>query len=162
VFRFTSDQGSCCSFSGVIFDPVGNLYGSTYAGGDGVGDVFQLTFSAGNSGTVYELTPSTHTFNVLHSFVGSEDEGPFDAVVLDAQGNLYGTTYGGGSHHAGNVFKLTYTPGGWVYQWLYDFTGGADGRTPESKLMVDANGNLYGTTSFGGTGCGSAGWRRGV
>jgi uncharacterized repeat protein (TIGR03803 family) len=59
----------------------------------------------------------------------------------------------------GNVFKLTPSAGGWIYQSLYDFSGGSNGSTPEGKLTVDANGNLYGATFYGGTvncngGCG--------
>ena len=73
-------------------------------------------------------------------------------MVFDVNGNLYGTTYGGGSHARGNVFKLTPSGSGWTYQSLYDFTGGSDGGTPEDKLIVDASGNLYGTTVFGGSG----------
>ncbi|MGA8879090.1 MAG: choice-of-anchor tandem repeat GloVer-containing protein [Candidatus Korobacteraceae bacterium] len=132
----------------LIFDQQWNLYGTTPQGG------------AGDAGTVYELTPSNGYFSVLHTFYGGVgEEGPFDAVVFDANGNLYGTTYGGGSHDRGNVFKLTPSGDGWTYQDLYDFTGGSDGGTPEGKLVVDANGNLYGTTSYGGSsdcngGCG--------
>jgi len=125
----------------LIFDQQGSLYGTTPQGG------------AGNAGTVYELTPSSGDFLVLHTFYGGvQQEGPYDAVVFDANGNLYGTTYGGGSHDRGNVFKLTPSGSGWIYQSLYDFTGGSDGGTPEDKLIVDASGNLYGTTFFGGTG----------
>ena len=106
-----------------------------------------------NTGTVYQLTPSSGDFSVLHTFYGGvEQEGPSDAVVFDVNGNLYGTTYGGGSHDRGNVFKLTPSGSGWIYQSLYDFTGGSDGGTPDDKLIVGAGGNLYGTTSFGGSG----------
>jgi len=132
----------------LIWDNEGNLYGTTPMGG------------TNNLGTVYELTPSTGYFSVLHSFYGPEGEIPFDAVVFDAQGNLYGTTWGGGSHGQGTVFKLTPAGDGtWTYQRLYDFTGQSDGARPESKLIVDANGNVYGTTIYGGSsncngGCG--------
>lgn len=125
----------------LISDQQGNLYGTTPMGG------------AGNQGTVYELTPSSGYFTVLHTFYGPEGAIPFDAVVMDAQGNLYGTTWGGGSHEQGTVFKLTPSGDGtWTYQALYNFTGRSDGDRPESKLIVDANGNLYGTTLYGGSG----------
>jgi len=138
-FQFSTDgsepQGD------LIFDQQGSLYGTTPMGG------------AYNTGTVYQLTPSSGDFSVLHTFYGGvEQEGPSDAVVFDVNGNLYGTTYGGGSHDRGNVFKLTPSGSGWIYQSLYDFTGGSDGGTPDDKLIVDAGGNLYGTTSFGGSG----------
>jgi uncharacterized repeat protein (TIGR03803 family) len=121
-------------------DQQGNLYGTTPRG------------AQYNSGTAYALTPSSGAFTVIHTFSGSADEGPSDSLVFDAAGNLYGTTYGGGTHHRGDVFKLTPYDGGWTYTDLYDFTGGADGGTPAGKLILDAAGNLYGTAAYGGTG----------
>jgi uncharacterized repeat protein (TIGR03803 family) len=78
---------------------------------------------------------------------------------MDSAGNLYGTTSDGGAYGNGNVFKLTLSNGDWTYTSLYDFTGGTDGSTPVSNVVFDANGNLYGTTLFGGndgcpSGCG--------
>jgi uncharacterized repeat protein (TIGR03803 family) len=138
-FQVATDGGE--PQGNLISDQQGSLYGTTPLGG---------TY---DSGTVYQLTPSSGDFSALHTFYGGvEEEGPFDAVVFDANGNLYGTTYGGGSHDRGNVFKLTPSGSGWIYQSLYDFTGGSDGGTPEDKLIVDASGNLYGTTSYGGNG----------
>jgi len=199
VFKFTNNDGGCCSFSNTLFDQAGNIYGTTYAGGNGSGVVFQLMPGGGgwtynqvhafqgqtdgaepegnlifdqqgniygttpqggayNAGTVYEVTPSSGAFSVLHTFYGTADEGPTDAVIFDAQGNLYGTTYGGGSHSRGNIFKLTPYNGGWMYQSIYDFTGGSDGGAPTGPLILDPNGNIYGTTFYGGTGhCSSAG-----
>jgi len=67
---------------------------------------------------------------------------------MDSAGNLYGTTYCDGANEAGNVFELTYP--NWTYKDLYDFTGGNDGANPVSNVVLDANGNLYGTTASGG------------
>ena len=64
---------------------------------------------------------------------------------------MYGTTYGDGAYGAGNVFKLTYSNGSWTYSSLHDFTGGADGGDPISQVTLDGVGNLYGTTTIGGT-----------
>jgi uncharacterized repeat protein (TIGR03803 family) len=69
---------------------------------------------------------------------------------MDAAGNLYGTTYWDGAYASGAVFKLTPSNGGWTYTSLHDFTGGSDGADPISNVVFDANGNLYGTTSYGG------------
>ena len=69
---------------------------------------------------------------------------------MDAAGNLYGTTVADGTHGYGSVFKLT-RASGWTYTSLHDFTGGSDGGNPISDIVFDANGNLYGTTSKGGT-----------
>ena len=84
---------------GVIKDSAGNLYGTTGSGGPYQGD-----------GTVFELTPSGGgwTFITLHGFLGGDDgQDPFDALVLDASGNLYGTATYGGTHGAGVIFQIT-------------------------------------------------------
>ena len=69
---------------------------------------------------------------------------------MDSAGNLYGTTLKQGAHGYGNVFKLTSSKGGWSYTSLYDFGGGPDGAYPTGALLMDASGNLYGTTNQGG------------
>lgn len=89
------------------------------------------------------------TFKVLHSFKGNKDGGHADAgLVLDKQGNLYGTTSGDNSSYFGTVFKLT--PSG-KQTVLHNFTGRKDGGIPFSDLILDSAGNIYGTTSAGGT-----------
>jgi hypothetical protein len=97
------------------------------------------------------------TFTTLYSFP-PDGGGSYAPLTIDAVGNLNGTTsYGGqlgcdgGSFGCGNVFKLTSGSGGWTYSWLYNFTGGSDGGFPVAGVTLDANGNLYGTTPFGGT-----------
>ena len=136
LFRSGNDP-----WAGLIIDPSGNLYGTTTGGGSGSG------------GTVFELTPANvgWTFKTLYSFSGNGG-GPSDKLVMDAAGNLYGTTYIDGAYGYGTVFKLTPSNGGWTYTSLHDFTGGSDGANPISSLVFDANGNLYGTASQGGTG----------
>ena len=131
-------DGATCG--GVVFDGQGNLFGTS--GCD----------SLGKPGGVYELTPSDGgwTFNALYKFSGSD--GPADSPTLDAAGNIYGTSEGTGLYGYGEVFKLTPSNGGWIYTDLHDFTGGADGAYPTGSVFVDANGNLYGTTLYGGTG----------
>ena len=99
------------------------------------------------------------TYKVLHSFTGGKDGAVPDAVIEDAAGNLYGNTSYGGDYGYGTVFKLSKTGKMGV---LYTFKGGTDGGAPLAGLIQDAEGNLYGTTNYGGdlscnsgtTGCG--------
>ena len=69
---------------------------------------------------------------------------------MDAAGNLYGTTFAGGLRIR-QRFQADTSNSGWTYTDLYDFTGGNDGANPESAVVFDANGNLYGTAGYGGT-----------
>jgi uncharacterized repeat protein (TIGR03803 family) len=91
---------------------------------------------------------------VLHSFTGGADGGDaFAGVIRDAAGNLYGTTAGygelaDGSQGSGVVFELDAAGN---YTVLYTFTDGADGGGPEAGVVRDKAGNLYGTTTFGGS-----------
>lgn len=130
-------------YGGLIFDSAGNLYGATSSGGSGSG------------GTVYELSPSGGgwQFNVLYDLTGSYEFGPQDSLTMDSSGNLYGTTLGGGANDDGTVFKLTPTGGGWAYTDLYDFNSrGPSGCNPNGGVVLDSQGNIYGTT----TACGGS------
>jgi uncharacterized repeat protein (TIGR03803 family) len=98
------------------------------------------------------------TFNVLYKFTGSTDgANPYGGLVQDKAGNLYGTTASGGSSGYGTIFELTpNSGGGWTQSVLYNFTGGADGGSPSSSLILDSVGNLYGTTPpLGGSSAGT-------
>jgi uncharacterized repeat protein (TIGR03803 family) len=112
--------------SGVILDSAGNLYGTSSQGG------------AYNFGVVYKLDPRTGTETVLHNFTGGADGGTPGGVILDAAGNLFGTTYYGGAGHGtagyGVVYKLG--PARKKLTVLYTFTGGADGAHPTSGVIV--------------------------
>lgn len=134
-FKFESDGG--VPIGGLAMDVQGNLYGTTSEAG-------------GGSGTVFELTPSSNgwTETVLHTFQGSDGAYPKAGVVLDASGNLYGTTSYGSSD--GTVFQLVKNSQGWSENVLYSFSGGTDGGEPESTLLLDKFGNLYGSASEGG------------
>ncbi|MGB7769683.1 MAG: choice-of-anchor tandem repeat GloVer-containing protein [Verrucomicrobiia bacterium] len=114
----------------------GSLYGTTSEGG------------ASSSGTVFKIT-TNGTFTNLYSFYGSSDGGfPYAGVIQAADGNLYGTTTGDGQYGYGTVFKIT-TNG--ALTTLYSFTGGSDGSFPSAELIQAGDGNLYGTTAYGGT-----------
>jgi len=146
-FTFRSSKFGQMPIAGLTIDRSGNLYGTTVAGGRGACDC----------GTVFEIKADGKE-KVLHSFKGGSDgSGPWYAgVILDASGNLYGTTvFGGGTGcggaGCGTVFKIT--PNG-TETVLYAFAGGSDGANPEGGLLADGAGNIYGVTQDGGgTGC---------
>ncbi len=94
------------------------------------------------------------TLHVLHTFTGTDGQEPVTGLTMDAAGNLYGTTYYGGSKGAGTVFKMTRRNGSWTFSPLYSFKGGDDGVSPGGRVVIGPNGTLYGTTAQGGgTGC---------
>jgi len=151
-------NGGCQPSAGLVFDSAGNLYGTTSTGGA------HIYF-----GTAFKLTPHTNgqwTETVLHSFSSQSGDGayPYDNVVLDTAGNVYGQTFGGGNGSCffgcGIVFKLAPGMNGkWTETILHSFTGGTDGGDPYAGLTFDSAGKLYGTTNFGGSplcssGCG--------
>jgi uncharacterized repeat protein (TIGR03803 family) len=136
LYRFTGIDGDGFPQYGVVRDASGNLYGTTQNGGPE------------NAGTVFKVDP-TGKKTVLYSFTGSADGGyPMAGVVLDAKGNLYGTTSYGGPDTAGAVFKVDPTGKETI---LYRFTGLNDGSLPEAGVIRDSHGSLYGTTYLGGT-----------
>lgn len=126
------------------------------------GRIFGAATTGGNhgSGTVFQLTP-TQTgewdFRTLYSFADAPDGVfPYGALLFDAAGNIYGTTYYGGTNGLGAVYKLSPTLSGeWYETVIYSFQPGNDGNSSISNLVADAAGNLYGTTSEGGLGSGT-------
>ncbi len=122
-------------YGNLLLDANGNLYGTTYHGG------------SRHRGTVFELT-STGAYQVLYSFGGKIDgANPLGTLTQDSEGNLYGVAFDGGVGHYGTVFKLA--PGG-VLTVLHSFTGAPDGGLSLGGLVLDAQGNVYGTTIEGG------------
>ena len=129
----------------LVSDAAGNLYGTTEYGG-----VFGY-------GTAYELTPGpggTWNEKVLHNFNknGTDGIGPEASLIFDGSGNLYGTTFSGGTDGVGTVFELSPAEGGnWAEKVLYSFRfNGIDAYYPLGGVIFDAAGNLYGTTIFSG------------
>jgi len=126
----------------LLRDAGGNLFGTTASGG------------ATGNGTVFELQPtqSGWHFRTLFAFNGSDGSEPLAGLVADASGALYGTTFVGGAHAAGTVFKLSPPAAGktvWTQTVAKSFSG-PDGAYPMAPLLLDSDGNVYGTTDAGG------------
>jgi uncharacterized repeat protein (TIGR03803 family) len=140
LHAFTGGADGGNPYAGLIRDATGNVYGTTYYGGtSGYGTVFMLD-KTGKERAPYSFTG------------GSDGANPYAGLVRDASGNLYGTTFHGGSSACSNgcgvVFKVDKAGKETV---LYSFTGsGGDGAYPVAGLLRDAKGNLYGTTYQGG------------
>jgi uncharacterized repeat protein (TIGR03803 family) len=134
---------SDCStpYARVIADGSGNLYGTTYGGGTyGMGCVFKL--SRNQDGSWSETN--------LHSFDWTISNQPMAPVVFDSSGNLYGTATGGGPYGNGVVFELSPSANGeWIQRILHNFGGAGDGSNP-LDLTLDQDGNIFGTTLYGG------------
>jgi uncharacterized repeat protein (TIGR03803 family) len=198
LHHFTGGSDGGYPFAGVIADAAGNLYGTTYLGGNtsctegGCGVAYELSQSSGvwketvlhsfnarqsggtnsygslvfdsagnlygtaqlggglNNGVVFQLvhTSTGWTENVVHAFAGSDGSEPAGSLVFDSAGNMYGTTTTGGHPSNGVVFKISPSGSGWTYSVIHTFLGRADGRDPGKDLLMDAAGNLYGTTVF--------------
>lgn len=160
---YTLNQGNEGSaIQGMVFDAKGNLYGATEEGGD-------PSCMEGGCGTVFELVRPTKNggkwnLQVLYSFTGEPDGAlPFAGVTFDGSGNLFGTTWNGGSANGGAVYRVSpprKKGDGWSETVVHSFVDPSDGARPTGPLTFDSAGNIYGTTYSGGdlscqgTGCG--------
>jgi len=142
LYAFAGGNHGAYPAAGVIMDETGTLYGTTNNGG------VDCDGSGAGCGTVFKLT-ANGTETGLHIFTGGDDGAyPKDTPVMDGAGLLYGTTVeGGGVNDGGVVFRIN--PNG-KETILYSFIGGSDGGAPFAGLIMDALGNLYGTTYIGG------------
>ena len=127
--------------AGLTMDSRGNLFGAT------------TTYGSAQGGTVFELTPDggSWTFSTIYELGGSFGGGPAGALAVDGSGNLYGAARYDGPYNDGNIFKLTFTNGSWVYTNLYNFTGQEDGAWLYDGLVLGAQGAIYGIAFHGGT-----------
>jgi uncharacterized repeat protein (TIGR03803 family) len=189
LYNFLSGTDGHCPYSGVAVDKVSALYGTTIGmgyGGDLNGSVWRLSSGgtlttiydfkdnvddgewpdqapvmdkAGNvygtthvyngsnfAGAIWRISPP-HNFSVLHDLNASTDGfAPNSPLILNTDGNLYGTTSSGGSGGYGTVFEIT--PSG-TFTVMHSFTNGTDGGTPTGNLANDSNGSIYGGTQSG-------------
>lgn len=121
------------SNGGVVVDSSGNVFGTTPMG-----------TGANFKGSIYKISADTHELTTLYSFSGLDGDSPWAGLIADAEGNLYGTTRFGGANGWGTVFKLS-IDSNQLYT-LHSFTGGSDGMQPDTRLVADAAGNLFGIT----------------
>ena len=152
LYTFSGGSDGFDPRTAVTFDQTGNLYGTTFYGGDNnycCGGVYELSRAGGS-----------WEFTVLHAF-GQSGDGVYPQAPLffDNTGNLYGTTLQGGPANAGIVFQLAPSPAGWNETLLWSFLGSPDGTNPLGGIVLDASGNVYGATGYGGTSssCGTYG-----
>jgi len=148
IHTFTGGADGSSGSAGKMDLRGGHLYGAATTGG------------VHGAGTVFELTPTQSgewDFKTLYSFQGEPDGVfPYGALLFDGGGNIYGTTYYGGANDVGTVYRLSPTGvGEWNERVLYSFGTGSDGNSSISNLVFDSSGNLYGTTSEGGSGSGT-------
>jgi uncharacterized repeat protein (TIGR03803 family) len=150
IHTFTGARDGSIPTGNLSVDSSGAFYGTTLEGGIGFGTVYKLTRPSSGTGSWTE--------DVLYSFTGAADgDSPLSGVVIDAQGNLYGTASGGGNYSCtsdgcGTLFELTLpsAPGGsWTKKTIYKFQGSDDGGEPTGNLTL-LDGNLYGVTLVGG------------
>ena len=158
---FTGGHDGAFPLAGLVFDASGNLYGTTYAGGD---TSACITLDSSGCGVVFELSPVTgggwHE-TTLHSFTGRVDGGePDGSVVLDSSGNVYGNTQQGGNstlsacnpNGCGVTYEISpFSGGGWHETVLHAFTGNSDGTLPVGALVFNSSGQLFGAAAAAGT-----------
>jgi uncharacterized repeat protein (TIGR03803 family) len=142
VYTFTGASDGQYPYGGLSIDSAGNLFGSTFEGGDNGG------------GTVFELKPFAGgwQFTVLYSFTGypGGGTGPNGSLAIDTAGNLYGSTTYQGDQGLGSVFELSPTATNiWSYRQLHSFAG-PDGWSPQGSTVLGLDGNVYGTARYGG------------
>jgi uncharacterized repeat protein (TIGR03803 family) len=142
IYSFRGQPDGSFPYGALLFDRLGNIYGTTYYGG------------ANGIGAVYELSPrpvGEWNESVLYSFQeGSDGNSPIGNLVSDSVGNLYGTTSEGGLG-SGTIFKLSPIGGGqWMETVVHPFEGPPDGAFAYNGMVVDGFGNFYGATVHGG------------
>jgi hypothetical protein len=155
LYTFHGPDGAFPS-SALIFDAAGNLYGMASSGGSG--NCPRYHGNPSGCGIIFQLTPTASgswTEHVLHDFEnnGVDGIGPNGGLIFDSSGNIYGTTFDGGTYNKGTVFEMIPDDNGWNEAILYSFgVTSADGADPYAGLNFDAEGDLYGETTLGGTG----------
>jgi len=141
IYTFQGQPDGSFPYGALLFDPSGNIYGTTYYGG------------ANGIGAVYELSPQPvgeWTEDLIYSFQqGPDGNSPISNLVFDKAGNLYGTTSEGGLG-SGTIFKLSPVGGNWTETVVHAFEGPPDGGFAYNGMVVDAFGNFYGATVHGG------------
>jgi uncharacterized repeat protein (TIGR03803 family) len=158
TFSRLNNDGNA-SYSSLVFDGHGNLFGTTAFGGSG-------NFCSRGCGTVFELMPAaggSFHYGVIYEFGATATDGQYagGGAVVAGEGKVFGTTTGGGPAGGGTVWELSRSQTGWTETVLYNFQGGTDGASPTSTMVFGSRGDLFGTTNNGGNttacngGCGT-------
>ncbi|MGC2111637.1 MAG: choice-of-anchor tandem repeat GloVer-containing protein [Candidatus Korobacteraceae bacterium] len=149
LYAFQGGTDGSYPFGGVVSGPDGTLYGTAGGGPLGYGEVYNLRPPA----TICKAALCPWTKTTIYSFTANEGGPLLVNLTFDQSGNSYGTTSGGGvcPPACGEVFELTRSNGAWSEAVLYSFGGVPDGSWPYSGVTFDSAGNLYGTTSAGGS-----------
>jgi uncharacterized repeat protein (TIGR03803 family) len=139
VYSFSGGADGCSPMGRLVRAGGGAFYGTASGGG------------SSSAGTIFKIAKDgpylQYRFSLVYTFTGGADGGaPQGTLILDKQGNLYGTTSSGGAYGVGAVFEIN-DAGETV---LYSFKGGSDGANPTGDLLLDSKGDFYGTTSGGG------------
>jgi uncharacterized repeat protein (TIGR03803 family) len=137
LFDFVGNTSGYEPTGTLIMDPSGNLYGTTNLGG------------AAGGGTVFELSNGTWNYSLLYAFTACNAQ---PGLTMDHFENLYGVCEDGGAYQHGFLFRLMHSDGGWTLTDLHDFQpiNDVDGQYPRGAVTIDANGNIFGTTAYGG------------
>jgi uncharacterized repeat protein (TIGR03803 family) len=147
LYKFAGEASGFFPEALLVEDPAGNLYGTTYVGGDY------------SNGAVFKIdTAGKET--VLYSFTGGSDGCfPYPGVTLDSVGNLYGVTALGGAGLCNSGYGVVFRVDAAGNETVLHTFEGYDGYDPDSVLIFDSQGNLYGTSAHGGSssGCGDSG-----
>jgi uncharacterized repeat protein (TIGR03803 family) len=140
LHSFTASEGQPHSGGDLLRDASGNLYGASFNNNTGTITAFELVISSG-----------TYSEKVLYTFTNASDTDIYPTLVVDASGNLYGISNGAIYNQPGYVFELVNSSGTYSEKVLYNFTlNSSGGNFPNSSLVLDTSGNLYGTTGGGG------------
>jgi len=166
LHNFTSGGDGSFPIAGLTMDSAGNFYGTTAAGGYASPELplwmrygpDEIYGSGQRDGLhAHSVRQRLDAYNAVQLPPGFNY--PYAHLTMDPAGNLYGTTsyfygpasYFGGQGSEGSVFKLALSNGSWTYIDLHDFDGRSDGGGPFGSVVLDTNGNLYGTGAAGGT-----------
>jgi uncharacterized repeat protein (TIGR03803 family) len=149
LYGFQGGGNGDIPLGGVILDAAGNLYGTLAGGGNDGGAVFELRHVGGQ-------WKEHMIYNFCSRDNCADGAGPESGLAIDKAGNLYGATLSGGMGRCpgtmcGTLFKLAHTQSGWQETVLHNFGNGGDGFWPDSVVIFDAKGSIYGTTESGGT-----------
>lgn len=146
--RFISELGGP-SYSAPMQASDGTIYGTTVDNGPGTCSWRQTVCTpTSGSGTIFKVNSDGTGFTYIHTFTGANGSKPYGGLMQATDGTLWGTTSAGGTSDLGTIYKIV----GGVFSTVYSFRGGSDGANPAQSAMIQASdGNLFGTTQFGGS-----------